>query len=278
MSVGGSATNSGIDYQQRVSAFFILSMVLDLNYSFILENFREEEICQVSFETSDAIDDICLKHKSSRTYIQAKRKLSFSRRPDSEFGKIIEQFVLQNYGVQNDGDRYVLITSSNTSKKILSDIRKITKLVRMGASVEEFGLLSVSEENITDALFEIIIIMHKKYSLQVPTSEKIRKLIGKIYIICMDLEDGGVLEKSFLVSISCKLSVRPDLIWNFIIAKSLDWAKNRMTINRQTINNLLDAYIEDEKSRDGNNDAEHFFKVKFDPENYDICAGRESLS
>ena len=57
-SAGGAATNAGIDFQQRVAAYFILSLYfkIDLINIFDIEGFSTIET--LSFETSNEIDYI----------------------------------------------------------------------------------------------------------------------------------------------------------------------------------------------------------------------------
>lgn len=269
---GGAATNSGIDFQQRVAAFFVLSMGLDLDCSSILERDHETKIYKVAFETEDAVDDIVITHNSSKTYLQVKRKLSFSEKIDSEFYKTIDQFVRQYYSSQNKNDRYAIVTSNDSSRKILSELRKITISERLNNEASNDNPLSISEESTYQSFLKCIktSLRQNKFLEDV---EVIRHLISRIYVIDIAIENNGIYEKAFLASISSRLCTTPKLLWGHIISRTLDWSKNRQSIDIDGINSILNNFISNGFSEYELN--EDLFSVEFDPDKYNICSGRE---
>lgn len=273
---GGAATNSGIDFQQRVAAFFVLSMGLDLDCSNILEREHEAKITKVSFETEDAVDDIVITHESSKTYLQAKRKLSLSDNENSEFYKTIDQFVRQYKVSQNKCEHYIIITSNESSRKILSDLRKITTSVRLnGASLQD-NPMSKSEELTYKTFLSCITRTLKKNGFEDNDIEVAHSLIRQIYVIALDIENNGSYEKAFLASISSQLSTNPKLLWGYLISKTLDWSKGRQSVDINGINSVINKFINIKDSESGiDQDNDTIFKVQFDPEKYDICSGRE---
>lgn len=273
---GGAATNSGIDFQQRVAAFFVLSMGLDLDCSSILERDEKTKICKVAFETEDAVDDIVITHESSKTYLQVKRKLAFSEKTDSEFYKTIDQFVRQYYGSQNKNDCYAIVTSNDSSRKILSELKKITVSERLNNEASIDNPLSISEESTYQSFLKCIKNSLKQNEFLDNDSEAIRQLISRIYVIDIAIENNGIYEKSFLASISSRLCTTPKLLWGHIISKTLDWSKNRQSIDIDGINSILNNFINDGLfDNEINKKDENLFSIEFDPDKYNICSGKE---
>ncbi|MBC3304284.1 hypothetical protein H0Z09_24425 [Pseudomonas sp. SWRI18] len=271
---GGSATNSGIDYQQRVAASFVLSMALDLDCSVALGHAKPIKIKKVSFETSDSIDDVKLIHKTSITYVQAKRKLSLSDLPTSDFFKTLEQFYNQHFSSQNSKDSYALITTTETSRKIIIDFKKLTKSVRLNILASTENPLSQSEvdtlEKVT-SVFSSITATKKHPPLTLP---QLMQLLKKIHIITLDLEQGGTCEGSFLTSIACQLSTAPQLIWHHMIVQTLEWSKNRQSVDAASIKELLGDFIKSIPVRSPKHEP---FGLSFDPEKFNLFSGREVL-
>jgi hypothetical protein len=90
----GSATNAGIDYQQRVSAWFLVALLFNYDISCTLDLPVSSYIKEIAFETAENIDDlrIQLTHQNN-IYLQIKRSLNLSTSTTSDFYKTIKQFV-----------------------------------------------------------------------------------------------------------------------------------------------------------------------------------------
>lgn len=272
---GGAATNSGIDFQQRVAAFFVLSMGLDLDCSSILERDDKTKICKLAFETEDAVDDIVITHENYKTYLQVKRKLSFSEKVDSEFYKTIDQFVRQYYASQNKNDCYAIVTSSDSSRTILSHLKKITISERLNDQASIDNPLSTSEKSTYQSFLNCIKTSLEQNKL-LDDSKVIQHLISRIYVIDIAIENNGIYEKAFLASISSRLCTAPKLLWGHIISKTLDWSKNRQSIDIDGINSILNNFTSDGLSEyELNKEDQASFSVEFDPDKYNICSGRE---
>ncbi|MDH0301528.1 MULTISPECIES: hypothetical protein [unclassified Pseudomonas] len=274
-SSGGAATNSGIDYQQRVAAFFTLAMALKLDCSNVLERSEANEIHGIAYETADAIDDVVLTHTACKTFLQVKRKLSLSEQPQSDFFKTIDQFVRQSLGSRNPTDCYAIVTTPDTSKKITSDLRKITTSARLNTTAAMENPLTLAEQAAYDLLVRCIeraFLFHTK----TPASpQDIQSLLRKTYIITLDIEHGSSYEKAFLLSISHQLNTAPELLWGYVRSKTLDWSRQRQSISLQGVRAILDRFRGQEN--DGQPSPVDSLRVQltFDPEKYDICAGRE---
>lgn len=272
---GGSATNSGVDFQQRVAAFFALSMGLNLDCSTALGYEKSIKIKKISFETNDSIDDIKLVHKSSITYIQAKRQLSLSESQNSDFFKTIEQFYNQHKYSQNPKDSYALITTGDTSKKIITELKKITKSLQLNTDALIDNPLSQAESETLQKIQKIVRAVALKNQDPKISDDEINKLLTKTHIITMDLEEGGSYESGFLISIACQLSIQPRLVWSYIISKCLDWSKNRQSVTFLETKELLDKFIKTGQLSEPK--RENHFHFAFDPEHFKISSGREVI-
>jgi len=272
---GGAATNSGIDFQQRVASLFVLSMGLELDVANLFEKTECLKINSVSFETNDCIDDIVLYHDSYKSYLQVKRKLSLSDQTNSDFYKTIEQFVLEYKQSLNANDCYVMVTSTDTSKKILSELKNITDSSRLNDKGLELNPMSKSEKDTYNKFLSCVNCITKRNALNSLSNEEVKLLLKRMYIISLDLESGGAYESAFLTSIACSLTTNPKLIWSLIISKSLDWSKKRQSVDLNGIKKLLSEFVKKDISSD--KDEENLKSIKFDAENYDICSGREVI-
>jgi hypothetical protein len=109
---GGAATNLGIGFQQRVGALVLAAMLVGLDPLVPFQMTGEgREVGQVQFETDDEIDDLVLVTNKGRIFIQAKRSVSLSDSPDSDFTAVTRQFVRQYLRESREGDAYALVTS-----------------------------------------------------------------------------------------------------------------------------------------------------------------------
>jgi len=66
---GGSATNSGIDYQQRVAACFQIFLYTQFEISQVLNEDFPLTVKSLNFETADAVDDLKLLCDKDHSFI-----------------------------------------------------------------------------------------------------------------------------------------------------------------------------------------------------------------
>lgn len=195
---GGAAMNAGADFQQRVAAYFLLQMALQRDCATALESTNGDKILQkVAFETDDDVDDIVLTHEDSKTYLQAKRKLSLSDRDNSDFFKTIDQFVRQDRISQNSKDSYVLVTSHDTSEPIKKHLKKVVNSARLSSNSIEENPITKSELAAYGKLKRCVDKSFLKNGFGKPTKIELEKLIKKIHIVFLDIEKNGISEKAF---------------------------------------------------------------------------------
>ena len=131
--MGLQATNAGIDFQQRVSAFMMILMGFEVDVSQILNiGASSERIVQIDFESNESIDDLVLILESGKqVYFQMKRTISLSTEKDSDFYKVCKQFVLQYEKNKHNDLAYILMTRSQSSNMIVQSLRRVLDGVRL---------------------------------------------------------------------------------------------------------------------------------------------------
>ena len=145
---GGAATNSGIDFQQRIAALVLSHMLVDVNNYSALQLGDELNVNEVRFETNNNIDDLVLQTTSGRVLIQAKRSLSLSDSTNSEFSAVLKQFVAQYVDDNANTDTYLLATSSRSSQRITKELRKLTEAARLNETGSTDNPLTKAEEEV----------------------------------------------------------------------------------------------------------------------------------
>ena len=242
---GGAATNAGIDFQQRVSALLMTHMLMNVEFIDDLGLNKSASIESLFFESSEDIDDIVVKTDIGTVYIQAKRSISCSTQINSEFSKVIYQFVSQyNKGVEKS-DRFLLATSSKASSRIYRDLRKITESLRNNDEGFIENPLSQTEKTVLSTLTDLV----RKHYLKV-TKTPIEKdtendLLKKIYVSVLDIEEGMPLEKAIITLISGKSLVTPSLVWASLISLGLSLSKNRSSINKSGLDEKIGRFLKD---------------------------------
>ena len=128
-------TNAGINYQQRTAAQFLSLMLTDFDLDTWLPG-SNGTVETIRFESRDAIDDLVLENNTGDLYyIQVKHSLSLSSRQDSQFYKVMDQFVRQ-YLIDPDGGKYYLALSSSSSGMLHNRLSKILNNIRRSHDIE----------------------------------------------------------------------------------------------------------------------------------------------
>ncbi len=151
--MGLQATNAGIDFQQRVSAYMMILMEFDMDISLALQLNRNDKIKGLNFEACESIDDLVVTLESGKkVYFQMKRTISLSDSVDSEFYGVCEQFVKQ-YLKQDENDiAYILATRSESSRSITVKLKRILEGIRLANNLHVVTELNQDERKIFDKI------------------------------------------------------------------------------------------------------------------------------
>ena len=195
--MGLQATNAGIDFQQRVSAYMMILMEFDMEISLALQLGRNDKIEAMNFEASESIDDLVITLNSQKkVYFQMKRTISLSDNDDSEFYGVCEQFVKQ-YLKRDDNDiAYILATRSESSKYITIKLKRILEGIRLAGNLQIVGELSQQEKNIYNKICNNIKSIYKNLQKSEILEKDLLNILLRIYIEIFDIESGEEFEKT----------------------------------------------------------------------------------
>jgi hypothetical protein len=135
---GGAANQLGVGYQDRVAAWLCVRILAELEASPLWGWATNITLESLRCETEQPIDDIIVgTSHDGLVLINVKHSLDASQAKDSDFASVLCQFVRQfinsrqqtkgEHPFKSDRDRFVLITSSQSSKAIKKYLPKPLK-------------------------------------------------------------------------------------------------------------------------------------------------------
>ena len=240
---GGAALHAGADYQQRISALLLICMYSRFDLSQLLGYGSPLTPATVSYETSSAVDDINVKcREGTDVLIQAKRSLSLSSLPQSEFVGVINQFVSSFVSSPEARHIYLLIASTRSSHRITRDLKKILDSIRYNDAAFRDNPLSQQELGVLTAYKQSFETCYKIYSRNDPSEETFIAFSKKAMVQSWDVESGTSLEKVAILLLHSLRFAIPQLIWPYLIAQSLQYASQRMSVDQNGIIHTLERY------------------------------------
>lgn len=242
--MGLQATNAGIDFQQRVSAFMMILMEFEIDISIVLQLNSKEKIIELNFEACENIDDLVMTLESGKKiYFQMKRTISLSENENSEFYGVCTQFVKQ-YLTQNSNDiAYILCTRSEASHAITVKLKRVLEGIRLAHDLKVINGLNKEEKSIFDKLCNNIKKIYKSIKQQDISNDELLELLLRIYVEIFDIESGEDYEKNIKLILFNKVHVDTELFWRALIAKAMDYGANRRCVSKDVLNNQFDIYL-----------------------------------
>lgn len=242
----GSATNAGIDYQQRVAAWFLVALLYNYDISIILDLSHPSYISEIAFETAENIDDLRLQLTNQNSvFLQIKRSLNLSTSSNSDFYKTIKQFVKQFLLNKVSKDIYMLITSPDSSSKIMRDLVKILGSIKLNDKNYVRNPLSKTEQETFEKYQQVTQAIFEEQSGTKMTSEEFINFSKKVHITSFDIEDGKSLEKSVIFFLLDKTLISPEIFWGLLIKNSLLYSSKRYSLNREGLKNAVQRYLKE---------------------------------
>ncbi len=240
---GGKAVNSGVEYQQRVAASFLASMWLEFDVGDLVNIAGPLLISSVGFETNEPIDDLQLScEDGTELFMQVKRRLSLSKSLTSDFGKAIEQFVCQHDSGDRATQRYLLVTTTESSSRVTKDLRLATDSVRLSSFEAAKKNWNMKQGETIDQLRGIVDEVRKANTKNAIADEEFGELLKLTHIVCFDVGDGMPMEKAMLLLLQPKISIEPTLVWALLIKNSLTYASTQSVVNIQAMKDLLQRF------------------------------------
>lgn len=229
---GGAATNSGMDFQARVGALVLVSMiaeVVDLHALGI--GIAGETARQVRFETSDAVDDLVVDLDRGSIFVQAKNSLTLSESSGSELAKFVHQ-VVSAHSTHRDGDRYVLIVSTAASSRIRQELKKLCHAYRLNAAGAGINPLTKSESATLAIVREHVRREYEAAHGTPPGDSTIDEILRLIHVEAVDVADGTIGERMALTALSTVATAEPRLLWSALVSMCLSMARDRLSLDR----------------------------------------------
>lgn len=232
VSGAGAAVASGAGYQSRVAAYFIVCCLTDLRIPFL--SYGKPR--RLSLETAEAVDDLQVEFESGhRIVAQAKRRLSFSTQPGSEFVSVIDQFVRHHVETGgNNRDTYCLITTSEASKRVTGDMSAALNAAR-DCTYREFKRDQPQSITSTfDSLVRIAIDLRAEDD-GVGLEQWAHELLAKVRVVVLDIDPNSSLEQALILALHSKGYTAPSEMFGKLSSDCIEWARTRSTIDLSTI-------------------------------------------
>lgn len=273
----GTATNSGINYQQRVSAAFLTLCLLDNDISIFLNypQFQNKKIDTLQLEGMDEIDDLVITLQNRhKIFFQIKRTVNLYDSKKSDFHKTIDQFIKQYLNNINN-ESYILCTNSYSSSRITRELKKLTDSIRLNNSSFETNPFNLEEKKIIAKYEKIVKKLFKQYTKRDMEDSEYIEFTKKIYILTFDIEHNAPMEMAIFSLMIKKISVTPSTLWELLISNCLQYASRRISLSHQNILDIYDDYLIKLDDSEQNNRANNFFKFEF--ANLNPASGKEVL-
>jgi hypothetical protein len=261
--MGGKATNSGINYQQRIAAWCLINQYTEFDLSIYFEQIEEELIIKtVHFETDSAIDDINLVcNNNIKIFLQVKRTLSLSQKESSDFYKTIFQFVKEFSKRETEKTYYGIITTTDSSSKVTNDLKKLTIAAKLNSEFLKTNPLNESEKDCLEKIHQLFIEIYFKLNNTVATDEQFKIFLKKIFVCALDVEAGKTVEIAAFMLLKSIGFKNPDLIWAVLIKNTLFYSSERLSIDKSKLNGIFEKYLTD-KTTTSLEDIEEAFKTE----------------
>lgn len=245
--MGGQATNSGIDYQQRIAAWCLINQYTEFDLSAYFDQIEDELIIKtIHFETDSAIDDINLSCKNNiKIFLQVKRAMSLSQNVTSEFYKTIEQFVKQYSKGISEKEFYGIVTTNDSSAKITNDLKKLVISAKLNPAFLKENPLNESEKDCLEKINNVFNEIYHKINNKKATEEQFKSFLKKIFVCILDVEVGQTIEIAAMMLLRSVGFKNPELIWAVLIKNTLFYSSKRLSIDRLKLVEIFEKYLDD---------------------------------
>ena len=242
--MGLQATNAGIDFQQRVSAFMMILMEFGIEVSKVLRiDYANEKIDKIDFEACESIDDLVLTLESGRRiFFQMKRTISLSDDSGSEFYKVCKQFVEQNIKNRTSDIAYVLMTRSESSSIVVHKLRRVLDGIRLSKDLSIVSSLNADEKTAFEKFSANIKNIYKEQTGEIITEQALLSICLKTYVETLDIETGESFEKNIFLMLYGKLQIEPVTFWEGLIARAVDYGAKRRSVSAESLKSFFDNY------------------------------------
>lgn len=233
---GGAAAAGGFQYQAEVTAWWaacILLQTQEVGCDFALPN--TAIAVRLSCETGDYIDDIRIElSDGSIIFGQCKRSVQRSKRRDSEFGKVIQQFIKENSKslAAPIERRFVLFYEKHNGS--LDRLRKILDLYRCSPSETVLDGASISQEDqeIVSDLNDLLNMLSVQPNRNSANGQR-ESLLRSSCIKQLEVSEGATGYLNIVDSLQSVLLIKPEQI--ILVMKSLQELGHELIVNHGSV-------------------------------------------
>ena len=256
--MGGAATQTGINYQNRVAAWIAVRILAEQEAS-LPWNLAAKLTFEFLFcETGQPVDDILLGLSDGFAFIQAKHTLTLQTGADSDLASALDQFIRQFLANKNNRgtrpwerplsaqlDRLVFVTGPHSSGPIKTQLPAILSRVH---ALRPEQALNDAATNQPELHALTIILGHLRRSFRNatgsdPNDHELRQILSLIRVFILDIDPGGMSEdesKNLLRRIILKDPTQVDLAWDNLLTNSCaGFAASKSGADRSRLQTLL---------------------------------------
>lgn len=247
---GGAATNAGIDFQQRVAAFFLSFALTSQDLSSFFAYPHQLVPVTVRFEADTPIDDLVVVSQSSDFhFIQAKRSLSLSPADTSDFASVVSQFVRQYLDGSTATQTFWLVVGSGTSQRIKTQLKGQLDGLRLNPSAEIDNPCSKEERETLNTFRNLFRKFYADGTGSSASDEEFVKFARGCHVLELGVEPTQGHESVALIVLRQIANVPEQLLWAELIRRSLAMAKSRQSITAEALRMQCVQYLASSDTR-----------------------------
>jgi len=243
--------NAGIDFQNRVAAWIIYKMLMDIELSITFDLNSEYLIEKIAFETNDEIDDLVITTNcNKKLFLQIKRTLNLTVGEKSDFHKAIYQFVNRYIKDSKSDDLYVLVTTTNSSKAIRNELKNLFDSIRLNKFAIEENPLNNKEKEAFRKFKNIVYNIYRNIKNEKMADSQFNNFMEKVLIVILDIEKNQIFEKNVFVAIQSQISnTPPKLLWSLLIKEAAAFSSKRLSVTSLAMKEKWENYLTYESER-----------------------------
>jgi signal recognition particle GTPase len=247
-SAGGAATHAGTNYQDYVAAWTAVQILAEQDVSPPWDLPAGVSLETLHAEAPNSIDDLTVETSAGgRSLAQAKHTVTLANAPSSALGSTIAQFVQEfahaKPGFDPNKDRFVLVTSPQSSGPIKFDLPAVLRRLRTSPHPDqEWTAGSQDQQDAARALREHINREWNALHGVTPSNEEVNALARLIRIHILDVDPGGhdaQHAKDTLRQRILKDPTAADHAWNTLITTTGEYAANHQRADRTALQQAL---------------------------------------
>ena len=234
---GGVATQSGINYQNRVAAWMAVAILADQESAPPWDLPADTSLKFLRCETEQPVDDLLVgTSNGGNAFIQVKHGLELGKSPQSGFGKTLVQFDRQFLAYSDEPgnrpwerpldinrDRLVLVTSSGSSASIREELPSLLSKIRELLPSQEISEAASSAKlkAIFDTVDNLITVICQQNRLEALSSDEKRQILCLMRVQILNVDAGGNEELQAKDRLRRSILAQPDqadAAWSSLIS------------------------------------------------------------